>query len=57
VVEDIDFRGHFCEPDCPAMWRFVELYTKAVERRGADPNIGPKLPGLLRRAGLEGVGK
>jgi ubiquinone/menaquinone biosynthesis C-methylase UbiE len=55
VVEDIDFRGHFSEPDCPAVGRYVELYTKAVERRGADPNIGPKLPRLLRNAGLQDV--
>jgi SAM-dependent methyltransferase len=55
AVEDIDCRGHFYEPDCPAMNRFVELYTMAVERRGADPSIGPKLPGLLRGAGFEDV--
>jgi SAM-dependent methyltransferase len=55
VVEDIDYRGHFSEPDCPALWRAVELYTNAVRRRGADPHIGPKLPGLLRSAGLQDV--
>ena len=30
----------------------VELYTKTVQSRGADPNIGPRLPGLLAGAGL-----
>jgi SAM-dependent methyltransferase len=55
IVEDVDFRGHFAEPDCPALRRFVDLYSTAVERRGADPNIGPRLPGLLRRAGFEDV--
>ncbi len=55
IVEDIDFRGHFAEPDCPALTRFVELYTEVVRRRGADANIGPKLPGLLRGAGLDDV--
>jgi len=49
VVEDIDFRGHFCHPDCPAFWRYVELYTQVVHKRGADPNIGPRLPELAFR--------
>jgi hypothetical protein len=55
ILEDIDFRGHFAEPGCRALQRFVELYTKAVEARGADPNIGPRLPGLLRTTGLGNV--
>lgn len=55
VVEDIDFRGHFAEPECPALWRYVELYSTSVRRRGADPNIGPRLPGILRTAGFEAV--
>jgi SAM-dependent methyltransferase len=55
VVEDIDFRGYFCYPECPALWRYVELYTEAVRRKGADANIGPRLPALLAEAGLEGV--
>jgi SAM-dependent methyltransferase len=55
VVEDIDFRGHFCEPDSPAFRRYVELYTHAVHRKGADPNIGPRLPGLLRDGGCQNV--
>jgi hypothetical protein len=55
IVEDIDFPGHFAEPDCPALRRYVELYTKSVQARGADPNIGPRLPALLREAGFEDV--
>ena len=55
VVEDIDYRGHFAEPECGALRRAVELYTRSVQRRGADPNIGPRLPGLLRAAGIAGV--
>jgi len=55
IVEDIDYRGHFAEPECRALARAVEFYTKAVERRGADPNIGPRLPGLLRGAGMENI--
>jgi len=55
VIEDIDFRGHFSNPDCPALWRYVELYTETVRRRGADANIGPRLPSLLLEAGFENV--
>lgn len=55
IVEDIDFRGHFAEPDCPALKRYIEFYTKTVQTRGGDPNIGPRIPGLLREAGLKDV--
>lgn len=55
VVEDIDFTGHFSSPESAALRRYVELYTAAVRARGADPNIGPRLPLLLRDAGLERV--
>ena len=55
VIEDIDFRGHFCDPDVPSFWRMVDWYTRAVQARGCDPNIGPRLPGMLRRAGLTDV--
>jgi SAM-dependent methyltransferase len=56
IVEDIDFRGHFAEPDCPALRRDVEYYSKSVQARGADPNIGPRLPGLLRDGGFREIG-
>lgn len=55
VVEEIDFRGHFCYPDCPAFWRYVELYTETVARRGGDANIGPRLPTLLDQAGFQNI--
>jgi SAM-dependent methyltransferase len=55
IVEDIDFRGHFCDPDVPSFWRMVDWYTRAVQSRGCDPNIGARLPGMLRRAGLTDV--
>ncbi len=55
IVEDIDFRGHFAEPDCDALVRSVELYTQVVKRRGADPNIGPRLPAMLRAAGFDDI--
>jgi len=55
VVEDIDFRGYFCYPESAALRRYVELYTQTVLRRGADPNIGPRLPELLIDAGFKNV--
>jgi SAM-dependent methyltransferase len=56
VVEDIDCSGHFCHPPSPAFSRYVEWYTKAARARGCDPNIGPRLPGIARDAGLNDVG-
>jgi len=55
VVGDIDFRGYFSYPECPALARYVALYTEAVKRRGGDPYIGPRLPALLRAAGFEDI--
>src|SRR2546427_1826530 len=55
AVVDIDFRGYFCHPDCVPFRRYIELYTQAVERRGGDANLGPRLPGLLNQAGVRGV--
>jgi ubiquinone/menaquinone biosynthesis C-methylase UbiE len=55
VVEDIDFSGYFCYPECAAFRRYVELYTKTVRCLGGDANIGPRLPSLLAAAGFENI--
>jgi ubiquinone/menaquinone biosynthesis C-methylase UbiE len=55
VVEDIEFAAHFCHPACAAFERYVSLYQQAVRRRGGDPDIGPRLVGLLLDAGLRRV--
>jgi SAM-dependent methyltransferase len=55
VVEDIEFAGHFSFPVCPAFDRYVSLYQQAVERKGGNANIGPRLPGLFLDAGVEQV--
>lgn len=55
VVEDIDFTGSFCYPHSVAYQRYTELYQQVIYRRGGDPNIGPKLPGMLRKAGVDDV--
>ena len=56
AVEDIDFSGSFTYPESKAFLRFHELYCATVKRRGGDPNIGPRLPGLLSQCGFEDVG-
>lgn len=56
VVEDIDFSGHFVYPASKAFDRYHELYCTTVLKRGGDPNIGPRLPLLLKSAGFEEVG-
>ena len=33
----------------------MELYKAVVHRRGGDPDIGPKLPALLRDGGLHTI--
>jgi len=56
AVEDIDFSGMFTHPPSPATQRYIELYCATVRNRGADPNIGPRLPSLLIDAGFDEVG-
>ena len=55
-VEDIDFSGYFAYPESKAFRRYCELYCATVVRRGGDPNIGPRLPELLKQGGFEAVG-
>jgi ubiquinone/menaquinone biosynthesis C-methylase UbiE len=55
-VEDIDFSGYFTYPESKAFRRYHELYCATVVQRGGDPNIGPRLPELLKQAGFEDIG-
>jgi len=55
IIEDTDFAGSFCYPMCATYERYTELYHELLQRRGGDSNIGPKLPVLLRQAGIERV--
>jgi ubiquinone/menaquinone biosynthesis C-methylase UbiE len=55
VVEDIDFSGHFIHPPSEAFAAYVDLYRRAARLRGADSDIGPRLPGMLQSAGMESV--
>jgi SAM-dependent methyltransferase len=55
-LEDVDFSGYFTYPESKAFRRYHDLYCATVARRGGDPNIGPRLPALLKQGGFEGVG-
>jgi SAM-dependent methyltransferase len=55
AVEDIDCSGAFCYPENSHFRRTLELYTGVVRRKGGDPDIGFKLPSLLREAGFNSI--
>jgi SAM-dependent methyltransferase len=55
AVEDIDFSGHFTYPSSPAFDRYHELYCTVVRRNGGDPDIGPRLPGLVKECGFDDI--
>jgi hypothetical protein len=55
VIEDTDFAASFCYPICTAHERYTKLYQELVQRRGGNANIGPKLPAMLRRAGIQSI--
>ena len=55
VLEDIDFSGHFVYPPCPPFDAYLRLYRATVRKAGGDPDIGPRLPLLLKAAGLREV--
>ena len=55
IAQDIDFTGLFVYPESRAFRRYHELYCRAVRNRGGDPDIGPRLPLLLKERGFEDV--
>ena len=55
AIEDIDFSGHFTYPTSPAFDRYHELYCTVVRRNGGDPDIGPRLPTLVKECGFDDV--
>lgn len=52
LVEDTDFTGHFSHPSSKDFNRYVSLYQRLLNKRGADANIGQKLVGLFKKAGF-----
>jgi ubiquinone/menaquinone biosynthesis C-methylase UbiE len=55
ALEDIDFSGYVAEPYSPAHRAFANLYSSTVRKRGADPDIGPKLAGMLHEHGFTAI--
>jgi ubiquinone/menaquinone biosynthesis C-methylase UbiE len=55
IVEDVDFKGIFAWPETAAFRRYCELYYAVVQKRGGDPDIGPRLPIMLTDAGFTQV--
>jgi SAM-dependent methyltransferase len=56
AIEDIDFSGYVAHPFSAAHRRYADLYRQVVRLRGADPDIGPRLPSLLLQHGFRDVG-
>lgn len=56
IVEDVEFNGHFCYPVCKAFDEYLQYYTIAAQKNGANPDIGPSLFSLFHKAGIEEVG-
>ncbi|MDR3679310.1 MAG: methyltransferase domain-containing protein [Flavipsychrobacter sp.] len=55
IVEDIHFSGHFCYPACNAFDDYVAYFTEAARNNGHDAEIGARLPGLFKAAGIENI--
>jgi SAM-dependent methyltransferase len=52
IVEDLDHSAVYSYPAVPVLATYVELYNKVARRRGGDPDIGPRVLGMFRTAGL-----
>ena len=55
VLEDIEISGGVIHPPSAAHQAFTDLYRRAALGRGVDPDIGPRLPAMLRAAGIADV--
>jgi SAM-dependent methyltransferase len=56
ALEDANFAGCFTFPSCASYDRWVAWYQETVRRSGGDPELGLRLPTLLRSAGLTLLG-
>ncbi|QDT45129.1 Ubiquinone/menaquinone biosynthesis C-methyltransferase UbiE [Gimesia alba] len=55
ALEDIDFSGSFAYPESRAFQKFYDLYCTVVRNRGGDPNMGQRLPLIMKECGLEAI--
>ncbi len=56
ALQDIDWVSRICEPAHPAWDRLIEVVANLWHSDGMDVFVGRRLPGLLRRAGLDDIG-
>lgn len=56
VAEDINISSHLYFPPNAAVARYIEIYEASARNRGADPDIGQKLPGMFVHAGIQDIG-
>jgi SAM-dependent methyltransferase len=56
ALQDVVTSTAFVHPPSAAYRRLGELFDATYRRRGLDPDIGVRLPSLLRQAGLVDVG-
>ena len=56
VVEDVQFSGHYCYPACNAFSKYLKYYSTLAAQNNQNAEIGPSLPGLFHKAGLQQVG-
>jgi SAM-dependent methyltransferase len=55
VVEDIDFRGSFCEPENAKFSQYEDIYEQSARASGGDPWIALRVPAMFVAAGLDRV--
>jgi hypothetical protein len=55
AVEDLFTGSLHSDPPTGALDELQDIYAATVRARGGDPTIGPRLPALLRTAGLVAV--
>ncbi len=56
LVEDVQFSGHICEPASEAFDAYLKWYSRVVELRGGDAELGARLPEMFVEAGLSHIG-
>lgn len=53
IVEDVQFSGHFCYPQCPAFDAYLNYYNTAAINNGQNPEMGIALAELFHSAGID----
>lgn len=55
AAQEPDSTAWVCEPSCPAWDRLLELFWANLRALGRDPQVGRRLPALLRTAGAREI--